>query len=147
MALGRVATITLSIAAIGAVIGGALGAALLAVWALRLRISGREFITGAGTGAGVGAALGAVLAPITAWAFLRRVPLGRALAQTSIGTTLGAAVGLVVGTFAWATPTTTLVGLAGALLGFLVAAIHLRFATRTRKAGAGMQGSGPDTSS
>ena len=147
MALGRVATITLSIAAIGAVIGGALGAALLAVWALRLGISGREFLTGAGTGAGVGAALGAVLAPITAWAFLRRVPLGRALAQTSIGTTLGAAVGLVVGTFALATPTTSLVGLAGELLGFLVAAIQLRFETRTRKAGAGMQGSGPDTSS
>jgi hypothetical protein len=146
MAAGRVATITLSIAAIGAVIGGVLGAALLAVWGLRLGVQGSAFVARAGFGAGVGAGLGAVLAPITAWAFLRRVPLGRALVQTSLGTTLGAAVGLVVGTFGLAPRTSLPAGLVGALLGFLVAAIHLRFSKRTRSAGAGMQSSGTDAS-
>ena len=95
MRLGRVAAVTVRIAAIGAVIGGALGAGLLAVWALRLGVHGEDFLEGALFGAGVGAGLGYVLAPITAWTVLRRVPLGRALAHTAIGTTVGAAVGLV----------------------------------------------------
>jgi len=143
MRIGRVAAVTLSIAAIGAIIGGALGAALLAVWALRLGVRGTDFLASAGFGAGVGAGLGAVLAPITAWAFLRRVPLGRALAQTSIGTTAGAAVGLVLGSVGLPSLTSLPAGLTGALLGFLAAAIRLRFATRTRRADAGTEGSGP----
>jgi hypothetical protein len=128
--LGRIAVITGSIAVIGALIGGVLGAGLLAVWALRLGVRGADFLEGALFGAGVGAGLGAVLAPITAWTFLRRVPLGRALAQTAIGTTLGAAVGLVVGGFGLATFNSLPAGLVGALIGFLAAAIRLRFATR-----------------
>jgi hypothetical protein len=130
MRLGRVATITLSIAAIGAVIGGVLGAGLLAVWALRLNVGGSSILQAALFGAGNGAALGAVLAPITAWAFLRRVPLGRALAQTALGTTLGAAAGLVLGSVRFPAIASLPTGLAGALIGFLAAAIRLRLATR-----------------
>ena len=143
MRIGRVAAITLSIAAIGAIIGGALGAALLAVWALRLGLRGTDFLAGAGVGAAEGAGLGAVLAPITAWAFLRTVPLGRALAQTSIGTTAGAALGLVLGSIGMPSLTSLPAGLVGALLGFVAAAIRLRFATRTRRVGAGTERSGP----
>lgn len=146
MRLGRVAAVTLSIAAIGAIIGGALGALLLAVWALRLGVRGGDFRAGAGFGAGVGAGLGAVLAPITAWAFLRRVPLGKALGQTSLGTTVGAAAGLILGSFGLPSLSSLPAGLVGALLGFLVAAVRLRFATRTRRPDAGRQGSGRSAS-
>jgi hypothetical protein len=140
---GRVAAVTLSIAAIGALIGGALGAALLSVWGLRLGVRGTDFLASAGFGAAVGAGLGAVLAPLTAFAFLRRVPLGRALAQTSIGTTAGAAVGLLIGSVGASSIMSLPAGLAGALVGFVAAAIRLRFATRTRRLDAGTQGSGP----
>ncbi|HUQ82788.1 MAG TPA: hypothetical protein VM076_16675 [Gemmatimonadaceae bacterium] len=132
MQLGRVATITLSIAAIGAIIGAALGAGLLAVWVLRLGVHG-AFLSTTLAGAGNGAVLGAILAPITAWTFLRRVPLGRALLQTAIGTTLGAAVGLVAGSIRLPIIQTLPAGLIGALVGFLAAAIRLRFATRTAR--------------
>lgn len=136
MRLGRVTTITLSIAAIGAIIGGVLGAALLAVWALRLHAGGAPVVRIALFGARNGAALGAVLAPITAWSFLRRVPLGRALAQTAIGTTLGAAFGLVLGSIRFPAITNLPAGLFGALLGFVVAAIRLRLATSDGRASA-----------
>ena len=134
MRLGRAATITLSIAAIGAIIGAALGAGLLAVWVLRLGVQGSGFLNASLAGAANGALLGAVLAPITAWTFLRRVPLGRALLQTAIGTTLGAAVGLIAGSIRLPVIQTLPVGLIGALVGFLAAAIRLRFATRTARA-------------
>ena len=133
MRFGRIAAVTVSIAAIGAVIGGALGAALLAVWALRLGVSGRDFVDGALFGAGTGAALGAVLAPITAWTFLRRIPLGRALAHTAIGTTVGAAAGLVIGAIGLPALTSLPAGLVGALIGFLAAAVRLRFMTRAKR--------------
>lgn len=146
MRLGRVAVVTLSIATIGAIIGGALGAALLAVWGLRLGVRGTDFLASAGFGASVGAGLGAVLAPLTAFAFLRRVPLGRALAQTSLGTTAGAAVGLLVGSVSASTIMSLPAGLAGALVGFVASAIRLRFATRTRRLDPGREGSGPQAS-
>src|SRR5687768_704013 len=143
MRLGRVAAITLSIAAIGAVIGGALGAALLAVWALRLGVHGEEFGEGALFGALIGAGLGSVLAPITAWTFLRRVALGRALAHTALGTTGGAAAGLVVGSIGALGPMSLPAGLVGALIGFLAAAVRLRFVTRARRGEGPAQSAGP----
>ena len=148
MRLGRVAAVTLSIATIGAIIGGALGAALLAVWGLRLGVRGTDFLASAGFGASVGAGLGAVLAPLTAFAFLRRVPLGRALAQTSLGTTAGAAIGLLVGSVSASSMSIMSLpaGLAGALVGFVASAIRLRFATRTRRLDPGREGSGPPAS-
>ncbi len=146
MRLGRVAAVTLSIATIGAIIGGALGAALLAVWGLRLGVHGSDFLASAGFGASVGAGLGAVLAPLTAFAFLQRVPLGRALAQTSLGTTAGAAVGLLVGSVSASSIMSLPAGLAGALVGFVASAIRLRFATRTRRVNPGREGSGPPAS-
>lgn len=130
MRLGRAAVITLSIAAVGALMGGVIGAALVAAWGLVLGVGGRSVAEGAAVGSANGAALGAVIAPITAWTLMRRVPLGRALAQTAIGTTLGAAIGLAVGSF-FALKLRSLPGaFLGALIGFVATALRLRFATR-----------------
>ena len=139
MRLGRVATITLSIALIGAIIGGVMGTALGALMTFP------NFVTDVlGVEAASGAAIGAVLAPIAAWAFLRRVSLGKALAQTTIGTTAGAAVGLLLDKASWTLEYRQVsLALVGALIGFLAAAIRLRFFTRTPAAQQGTESTGP----
>jgi len=76
------------------------------------------------------AALGAVLAPTTAWLFLRRVALGRAIAHTTVGTTLGAAIGMLIEALVLRRPTVQF-GVIGALLGFFAAAVRLRIITRS----------------
>ena len=121
MRIGRIAAVTAGLAATGAVIGGALGAIVLTAWALIVGL--RDTLSYALLGAVNGALLGAVLAPITAWLFLRTVPIGRALAETSVGTAFGALAGIAVGA---ATVSSLGGGLAGALVGFLAAAIRLR---------------------
>ena len=147
MRLGRVVTVMLSIALIGAIIGGTLGAVLLVAWGFPTDTGRASMASLAAEGALYGAVLGGVLAPITAWAFLRRVPLGKALLQVTIGTTIGTVIGLVfdrigVNSFAWFPA-----GLAGALIGFLASAIRLRFATRTTPAQQGMESSGTGSGS
>src|SRR6476620_2274899 len=97
MRAGRVFTVTLGIALVGAIIGGGIGAALFAAltslsWVTTVDASGGWGLIAVGTAAGAG--LGAVLAPLTSWVFLRRVPLGMALLQTAVGTTAGAVIGL-----------------------------------------------------
>ena len=125
MRLGRIAAVTVSLAAIGAAVGALLGTIVLTVWALVLLP--RDVPGMAAVGASTGAMLGTVLAPITALGLLRRVPLGRALAQTAIGTAVGALAGLVIGGM---TLTSLSGGLIGAFVGFLAAAIRLRMTTR-----------------
>jgi len=139
MRVGRAVTITLGIAVVGATIGGVMGAVLMAAWQSLSRII--FFAGGArvviAPGAAAGALLGAVLAPITAWLFLRRVALGKAILHTTVGTTAGAAIGLVVDGVLAAPRMFVPASLAGAIAGFLAAAIRLRFAKRTpaRQAG------------
>jgi hypothetical protein len=70
--------------------------------------------------AAVGGAIGSVAAPLMSWLFLRRVPLGRAIVQTALGTIIGGAV-----TFPM-----FLGPLGGALLGFSAAALRLFVVTR-----------------
>ena len=139
---GRVVTVTLSIALVGAIIGGVVGAILLAAWALPLSATARDSVADAGWGALYGAMLGAVLAPITAWVFLRRVPLGRALLISTIWTTLGAAVGLIIDRIGVSSIALFPAGLAGALAGFLASAIRLYIATRATAAKPGMESTG-----
>jgi len=128
MRLGRVAAVTASLALVGALIGGVIGGTLLTVWLLA--IGSRSDLVGGGLLWTLSsAALGAVLAPTTAWLFLRRVTLGRAIAHTTVGTAIGAAIGLLIETVVLKRPTVQL-GVVGALLGFFVAAVRLRIITR-----------------
>ena len=131
--------VTLSIALIGAVIGAAVGAVLFLVWGFPL--IGKGWL--AAEGALDGAMLGGVLAPITAWAFLRRVPLGKALLHVTVGTTIGTALGLLFDRVGVTSIASFPAGLVGALLGFLAAAIRLRVVTRTTVSEPGMQRAGP----
>jgi hypothetical protein len=148
MRVGRAVSITLGIALVGAIIGGVIGAALLAGWtSLRWVFTdgGRGSVVAAGAAAG--AALGTVLAPLTSWVFLRRVALGRALLHTTVGTTVGAAVGLALDGTGLMLRTGVPVGLVGAIVGFLAAAVRLRFAARTppREAGTLSTRPGPES--
>jgi hypothetical protein len=130
MPLGRVAAVTASLALVGAVIGGVVGGGLLLVRSLVLGLAQSDVVGLSLAGTAFSALLGAVLAPATAWMFLRRVALGRAIAQTTIGTTVGAALGMVIEAVILKRPT-VLFGVIGALVGFFAAAVRLRIITRS----------------
>jgi hypothetical protein len=134
MRVGRIAAVTASLAAIGAVVGAVLGAIVLTAWAL-VRVQG-DVGSIAFVGAWTGAVIGMVLAPTTTWGFLRRVPIGKALAYTATGTAVGAFAGLLIGGL---TVDPLSGGLIGSFVGFVAAAIVLRLTTR-RAAGAPTEG-------
>ena len=93
----RVVAITAGLVVVGAVTGAAVGV-LVAI--LSLPFDAASIFGVAAllvSGAGVGGVMGMVLAPATAWLFLRHVPIGRAIAQTALGTVLGALIGLLTG--------------------------------------------------
>ena len=143
MRVGRAVSITLGIALVGAIIGGAMGAVLFAAWQSVARImsydgDGRLMIA---PGAAAGALLGAVLAPITSWVFLRRVAIGKARLHTTVGTTAGAAIGLALDAARLSPRTFLPASLVGAIAGFLAAALRLRFARRTPARQAGTESS------
>ena len=146
MRIGRAVSITLAIALIGAIIGSVMGGLLFAAWrSLHWLIiwDGVGPTKVIAVGAAGGAALGAVLAPLTSWGFLRRVPLGKALLQTTVGTTVGAAIGLALDSVGLMRSFIVPASLVGAVVGFLAAATRLRFAPRTPAGTAGMQSSRP----
>jgi len=150
MRAGRIFTVTLGIALVGAIIGGVIGAVLLAgwtslSWVITFDRGGRGSVIAAGAAAGAG--LGAVLAPLTSWVFLRRVQLGKALLHTTVGTTAGAAIGLGLDSAGLMLRSPVPVGLVGAIVGFLAAAVRLRFAARTPTRDAGTQSSRPGSES
>lgn len=127
----RVLTVTAALAAAGAVIGGVLGALLIAVWeTVTVGLQSLGDWPAYGWGGLVGASVGAVLAPLVSWTLLRRVPLGRAILETAIGTVLGSVAALLVSRF---NPTW---GLYGAGAGLVLAAIRLWFAARRSGPGA-----------
>ena len=105
--------------------GAAFGA--LALWGLGIAIRNPRVIEAIGGAALFGGLLGAVLAPIAAFTLMRHVPIWRAIVETALGTTVGVAIGLLLGPrmgYAGLWP----VGLG--LLGFLAAAIRLRLTHR-----------------
>ncbi|HZK77663.1 MAG TPA: hypothetical protein VFC35_02060, partial [Gemmatimonadaceae bacterium] len=72
-----------------------------------------------------GSVAGAILGPLTAWLLLRRVPLWRAIAHTTAGTSIGILAGYALGPvlrlgILWP----IVIG----IVGFLIAAVRLRFA-------------------
>ena len=146
MQVGRAASITLAIALVGAIIGGVMGAILFAAWRSLSWIVAYDGNGGASVialGAAAGAGLGAVLAPLTSWVFLRRVTLGTALLQTTLGTTVGAAIGLALDGAGLTPKSLVPASLVGAIAGFLAAAVRLRFSRRTPSREAGTESSRP----
>ena len=137
MRLGRAVAITATLSLIGAVIGAAVGGVLVSAWSLTVDFSrgGRAGTVAVGTLFSAG--LGAVLAPTTAWLFLRRVQIGRAIAHTTIGTALGAALGILIERFVLDRIMLQL-AIVGALIGFFAAAVRLRLTTRPPSAHAGV---------
>ena len=129
----RVAIITLGLALTGAVVGAVLGALSLwlatAIRGMTLSLNSAHILL---EGAQAGALMGTVLAPVAAWSLMRSVPLWRAFAEPALGTVVGALAGTLLGPLwrpglAWS--------IVGGLIGFLIAAVHLRIVFGTRSSG------------
>jgi hypothetical protein len=112
---------------VGLLVGGALlgGLAALAALVLGGLLSGMtgflrtDVLLVAG---GAGAFIGGVLLPLTSWALLRRVPLGRTLAGTVMGTVGGALLGWAIVPLG----ANLLAPVGGAIAGFFAAAFVMR---------------------
>ena len=130
----RIFAVTLGLVVTGAVFGAvagmvAFGLALLITQGL---VRPNE-LAALPFAAGFGAIIGAVAAPAAGWLLLRRVPLGRAVTWSVLGTVAGGVTGWVLGggfnagvdnAPSFGDP--VLNGLVGALLGFVIVAIGLR---------------------
>jgi hypothetical protein len=96
----RIIAVTLGLSVAGAVFGALAGAIALA---LSLLLTGGGNVFSAETvfvlsiPAKLGGSLGAIGAPAVAWILLRRVPLGKAVLVTTIGTVTGGVTGWIVG--------------------------------------------------
>ncbi len=121
----RVVGVTLGLMALGVCCGAILGAIASFVESYGLTrwhpLMLREAAGVLFFGAYFGAHVGAVLAPLLAWVFLRRAPLGRAIAQTSLGTLAGVLAGAVFAP-GWVVPV--------AIAGFVTATARLYVVTR-----------------
>jgi hypothetical protein len=133
----RVAVVTAGLSATGAVFGAVCASssvAIIAVLAQGLDALAADSIPPLlGVAAAFGGLVGILGAPLLGWGLLRRVPLGRVLLTTSVGTVLGAVGG------EWARaldPYPRLLPgvLAGALLGFVLAGIGLAVHSRSARA-------------
>jgi hypothetical protein len=92
----RVLAVTLGLVATGGLVGAVCGAL---AFAMVLGVAGESIDTGLlSIGGAFGAVTGTIVAPLVSWLFLRRVPLGRAITQTALGTILGGAIGFFLPT-------------------------------------------------
>ena len=127
--LGRILAVTAGLSAAGIVVGALCGAAVVAM-VLVVRDGPRSLFDPEldgifGLAAALGAVVGVIAAPALAWGLLRRVPLGRAVAWTALGTVTGATLGelaLPVNPYVMLVPGV----LVGALLGFVASGVALR---------------------
>lgn len=113
------ALVTLGLVCTGAIAGAILGVLIVTFGIVRVA-STAEFSAAATVlllGAAFGGVLGAILAPFTGWVLLRRVPLGRAVGGTFLGSMIGAFLGVLAGPNA---------SIWGALTGFGAAAVWMR---------------------
>jgi hypothetical protein len=124
----RDAAVTFGLVGAGATFGGFAGGTALALALLFTAsdTSGFGFILGAI----LGTPIGAVVGPIVALTLLRRVPLGRVFLGLSTGTVVGGVLGWVMAT----SPSQAVIGLAGAFIGCLTAAIMLRYRSQPERA-------------
>jgi hypothetical protein len=128
-----VAAVTAGLSVFGAVVGAAAGSTALLIGALLDGHVAFNDLVILGIPAAIGAVLGAVLTPIAGWMLLRRVPLGRAFAGLAAGTIGGGVLGWLL----LARHTDPIMGPVGAaVVGFLVAAVAMRYSKRARAAAA-----------
>jgi hypothetical protein len=108
---------------VGAFAGAVFGVASLAMLGLLVDgPGGFPYVWDAFVFAGVaGCALGVIAFSVVSWGMLRHVPLGRVIAETGAGTLIGAVASSL------ASGLNPLGGLVGALLGFCIGAVQLRF--------------------
>jgi hypothetical protein len=127
----RVLTVTLGLVATGAVLGALIGATSLwvatGVLGVGPALSWTDLLE---AGSKAGALTGMTLAPISAWALMRRVPLGRAIGSTAVGALLGSLGGSIIASIldaglAWS--------ILGAPIGFLLAVAVLRTSAARRR--------------
>lgn len=125
---GRILAVTAGLALTGVVVGAVLGALLFTGFVLAAdphpTAAVDSFVLE--IGAIFGAGVGVVFAPIAAWTLLRRIPLGRAIAEAAIGTVLGAVAG---GSIALVGP------IYGGIGGFALGVLRLRVIVQPRLAG------------
>jgi hypothetical protein len=125
----RVLLVTLGLIGVGAVAGALLGSAVLLLVSLP-RIahwSADTLLVTLLFGTALGMPLGAVGAPLLSWLLLRRVPLGRALGITSLGTVVGSLIGCLVFLLVEGGGDLGSVSLVfGAVVGFFASAVYLR---------------------
>ncbi len=122
----RAFLVTLGLVAGGGLVGAVSGAL---AFAIVLAVVGQSLEPSLlAIGGAFGAVTGTVVAPLVSWLFLRHVPLGRAFAQTALGTIVGGAIGFFLPTlglgFAFVPGF-----LYGGLTGCTAAAIRLRLTT------------------
>ena len=119
--LRRAAGASVGLLIAGAAVGAALAVGVLAVWGRVLDgPGGFPYVWDAFELAGViGAALGGVLLPLAAWTILPHVSFGRIVAETTVGSLLGAVAAIVAGVDPLVVPL-------GALAGFGIAVLQLR---------------------
>ena len=123
----RVTLVALGLVPAGAVAGFVAGALGVSIWVGTdggPRPCVRRWVRGSSP-ARWAAGLGAVLLPLAGFTLLRRVPLGKVLLETILGTALGGAIGAVMSPFGagWFT---------GALAGFALSVAHLWWRSRRR---------------
>ena len=129
----RIALVTASLSATGALIGASCAVTSVAI--IAVIAGGFPALVSGGTpgllaiAAGVGAFVGIIGAPMLGWGLLRQVPLGRVILITALGTIGGAVLG------EWARFLNPYAGIipsviAGAFMGFLLSGIGLRIHAR-----------------
>jgi hypothetical protein len=127
----------------GGIVGAVCGAVAVAIIAAAEggigALISNDGIRIVGFAAGAGAVAGMIGAPALAWGVLRRVPLGRAVVVTALGTVIGAILGEFLNplnSHARIVPGV----IAGAFGGFIAAGVALRIATRRRATSSSVTG-------
>jgi hypothetical protein len=125
ISIRRAIVVTAGLALIGMIAGGFAAACALTLFAIlhgdwRAATDPRLWVFSAG----VGAAIGGVLAPLASWLFLRHVPLGRLVLETTLATIFVGGTGFALGFNPFI----------AAPLGFLAAALRLAMVTPRRPA-------------
>jgi hypothetical protein len=131
--VARVVLVTAGLSMTGGVVG-----ALCAVVAVGLiasagvgvgQVASRAGLTLLSLAGGAGALAGMLGAPLLGWGLLRRVPIGRAIAVTALGTVVGAVAGEMINPLNPYSHTVPGV-IGGALTGFILGGVGLRIGNR-----------------